>query len=187
MYMLRLLTILLVVLAGSSGCTSRLSTLPPIDSVESQAYRLDSGDRVRLVVFGLPELSGEYGVNDQGMISMPLLQPIAARGVTPNDLETSIEQALQRDLLVEPSVSAEIIQYRPFYILGEVLRPGQYPFVSGMTTLTAVAIGGGFTFRANTDEFQVLRQVDGRVIEGRAGTLALVQPGDTIVVVERLF
>lgn len=180
--------VILFALIGLAACASPGSSLPPLPEESVQPYRLDSGDQVRVIVFGQPDLSGEFRVSDSGNIAIPLIGAIQARGRATRELEQAITSTiLANGLLVNPSVSVEVQTYRPFFILGEVRNPGQYPYVNGMTVSTAVAIGGGFTFRAETNYVSITRQVDGRTIEGRAERNTLVRPGDVIYVFERYF
>jgi len=148
-------------------------------------YRLDSGDELRVVVFGQENLSGTFRVDDAGGISMPLLPPLGVRGQTTVQAKATIEQALAQTLLRNPNVSVQVATFRPFFILGQVNSPGQYPFVSGMTVETAVAIAGGYTYRANTSRVRITRGA--ATNEFRAETNAQVMPGDTIFVRERYF
>ena len=177
------------------GCVTRTATIPEAESVQASSYaplaegpyRLDSGDRLRVVVFGQDGLTTSYAVDSAGSITMPLIGPVPASGKTTQELARLIEQRLRSNYLREPKVTVEIDTYRPFFILGEVVNSGQYPFVSGMTVQTAIAIAGGFTPRANQNEAQVTRQQDGKVIIGTVPITYPVQPGDTILVKERWF
>lgn len=151
-------------------------------------YRLDSGDRLRVVVFGQEDMSGEYAVDGSGFISMPLINQVQARGRTVTEIEKEIAQRLESgNLLVNPSISVQVAQFRPFFVLGEVRQPGQFPYVEGMTVITAVAIAGGFTYRAETDHYTITRTVDGQTVEARGEKTTVVQPGDVILVNERYF
>lgn len=151
-------------------------------------YRLGSGDRVRITVYGQPELTGEYAVDGSGALSFPLIGQVSAGGRSAGELEKTLVDRLQPNYLKNPSVSVEILTYRPFYIVGEVRTPGSYPYVSGMTVLNAVALAGGFTYRAREGDFYVMRQT----AEGGKGRLQAmpdtpVLPGDVITVRERYF
>lgn len=180
--------VILLALIGLGACASPGRSLPPIPTETAGPYRLDSGDQVRVIVFGQPDLSGDFRVNDSGNIAIPLIGAIQARSRSTQELEQAITSTiLANGLLVNPSVSVEVQTYRPFFILGEVRNPGQYPYVNGMTVSTAIAIGGGFTFRAEPDYVSITRQVDDRTIEGRAERNTLVRPGDVIYVFERYF
>ncbi|MBN9006590.1 MAG: polysaccharide export protein [Rhizobiales bacterium] len=158
---------------------------PPV--VHDPAYRLDAGDRLRIVVYGQEGLTNTYLVDAGGHITMPLIGSVAARGRTPAELAAAIAAKLRNGYIREPYVAAEIEAYRPFFILGEVVAPGQYPFVPNMTVESAVAIAGGFSPRAKRDTVTVTH-TDAR------GTVRLVvpattslSPGDTVVVGERWF
>ncbi|MDP2124827.1 MAG: polysaccharide biosynthesis/export family protein [Parvibaculum sp.] len=156
-------------------------------SSEFDAYRLDTGDQLRVTVFGQADLSGDFTVDGTGTISMPLLPPIVARGLTTEEFEAVVAAELGRRLLRNPNVSAQVMQFRPFFILGEVQRAGQYPYVSGMTVQSAVAIAGGYSYRANEDRVRITRNLGDRIVELGVDSKALVMPGDTILVRERYF
>jgi polysaccharide export outer membrane protein len=164
------------------------SDLPPLPSGPFGPYRLGTDDRVRIITFDEKELTGEFHVNDEGNVAIPLLGAIPAKGLTTADLEQSIRQRLEeKKILLDPSVSVEIIDYRPIFVLGEVNKPGQYPYQPGMTVLTAVAVAGGFTYRAKTGGATILRQIEGKSIEGRVARGMEVLPGDVITIQERYF
>lgn len=156
-------------------------------SGEFDAYRLDTGDQLRVTVFGQADLSGDFTVDGTGSISMPLLPPIVARGLTTEEFEAVVAVELGRRLLRNPNVSAQVMQFRPFFILGEVQRAGQYPYVSGMTVQSAVAIAGGYSYRANEDRVRITRNLGDRIVELGVDSKAPVMPGDTILVRERYF
>ena len=162
--------------------------LPPIPDYHAQGYHLGGGDQIRIITFGEDQLTGEFRVDDQGRIAVPLLGGIVAAGLSPQELETSMAQALRkRNLLRDPSVSVEVLAYRPIFVLGEVAKPGQYPYQPGMTVLTAVAIAGGFTYRGVQDYASVIRTTGGNSVEGKAAPGSFVAPGDVIKVFERRF
>ena len=141
-----------------------------------------------MITFGQEQLTGQFRINDRGQLAVPLLGSVPADGLTTAELEHSIEQLLKKkDLLQNPSVSVDVITYRPVFILGEVAKPGQYPYQPGMTVLTAVALAGGFTYRAVTDYASILRTTDGHSVEGRVGRGVLVEPGDVVDIFERRF
>lgn len=151
-------------------------------------YRLGSGDRVRITVFGQPELSKEYQVDASGGLSFPLTGRIEAGGLSARGLEEMLVDKLDPDYVMDASVSVEVLTYRPFYIVGEVRQPGGYPFVSGMTVLNAVALSGGYTYRARENGFYVRRpSVDGRTDYLVATADTPILPGDIITVRERYF
>lgn len=152
---------------------------------QSHSYTLGAGDRVKVTVFGHPDLSGEFEVDGTGLIAMPLIKEVKAADLTARQLEKSIADHLEPDYLRNPRVSVEVLSYRPFYIIGEIKEPGSYPYVSGMTAWNAVALAGGFTYRAKTG--YVLLRRGSRDAAQQVPLDALVQPGDVIEVAERFF
>jgi polysaccharide export outer membrane protein len=173
-----------IALWGCGGPTADLTTTA---NATGGAYRLDSGDHLRIVVYGDQQLSGDYIVDDEGAISMPLINRIEARGLTPTDLEQTLTKRLADGFLVDPSVNVQVQGMRPFFILGEVKQPGQYSYANSMTVLSAVAVAGGFTYRAKTDYVQITRRDGEKVVKGRADLSSLVEPGDVVFVYERFF
>lgn len=161
--------------------------LAPALAQDTQArgddYRLGAGDRVRVTVFGHADLSGEFEIDGTGHIAMPLIREIEAAGRTARELEGVVADRLEPDYLRNPQVSVEVLSYRPFYILGEIKQPGSYPYVNGMTVWNAVALAGGFTYRARTNTV-ILRRAGA---EQRVPMDSPVQPGDVIEVRERFF
>lgn len=150
------------------------------------AYTLDSGDRVRIVIFRHEDLSGEFEVDGTGAFAMPLIGEVDAAGLSTRQLEERIAERLRDGYLVDPQVSIEVLNYRPFFILGEVNQPGQYPYASGMSVINAVALAGGFTFRAKENGIAVQRGGSGApqvVVTPDTPIL----PGDIIRVPERFF
>ena len=162
--------------------------LPPLAEATQHGYRLGPGDEVRLITFGEEQLTGDFKVNDAGRLALPLLGAVPAAGQTTAELQRSIEsELLAKKLFRDPSVSVEVSAYRPVFILGEVTRPGEYPYQPGMTVLSAVAIAGGFTYRAVEDYASIVRKVDDHASEGKVARSTLVSPGDVITVFERRF
>jgi polysaccharide export outer membrane protein len=165
-------------------------SLPVMQNSDATAtYKLASGDRVAITVFGHEDLSGEFEINGAGMISMPLISDVDAAGLTVNELEVAIVDALQPDYLINPIVSAEILTFRPIYIIGEVINPGSYPYTNGMTVINAVAVAGGFSYRAKKSKVVILREDDNddEAIEIKVDFDTVVLPGDVIEVPERFF
>jgi polysaccharide biosynthesis/export protein len=150
-------------------------------------YTLDSGDRLRVVVFGQEGLTSTYAVDAGGAITMPLIGSVKARGLTATQLSASIGARLRQGFIREPSVAVEIEAYRPFFILGEVMMPGQYPYVANMTVETAVAIAGGFAPRAYRDSVDLTRAGAAGSLRRNVPVATSVRPGDTITVGERWF
>ena len=151
------------------------------------AYLLDSGDKLRVVVFGQDGLSNSYAVDAAGNITMPLIGAVSARAHSTSGLSQSIAAKLRNGYIREPHVAVEIEAYRPFFILGEVTAPGQYPYVANMTAETAIAIAGGFSPRAYKGTVQVTRTADGQLYRGKVPLGFQLRPGDTILVSERWF
>ena len=127
------------------------------DVNEKASYRLGSGDRVRIMIYREDDLSGEFEVDGSGAISLPLVGEVKAAGLNLREFEETVADAYRDGYLVDPRVSVEVLNYRPFYILGEVKNPGKYPYVSGITVLNAVAMAGGFTYRAREGKAEILR------------------------------
>lgn len=174
--------------AAVAGCQSMPATV--VEEATSRTvgdYQLGSGDRIRLSVFGESELSGEYVVSGAGILSIPLAGDINARGQTITEVQRAVELALRQGFILNPQVSAEVLTYRPFYVLGEVNRPGTYPYAVGLTVLNAVATAGGFTYRGDTRRVFIRR--DGNLNEEAFALSSSLQvaPGDTIRIGERRF
>ncbi len=167
------------------------ATQPPQGGAPATAepgYQLGSGDRVRITVFGQPDLSGEYAVDGMGTLAFPLIGQLRAGGHTASELEHAIVAKLKPNYLKDPRVAVEVLTYRPFYIVGEVKTPGSYPYVSGMTVLNAVALAGGFTYRAREESFYLTRtEKDGTKNRVNAAPETQVLPGDVVTVRERYF
>lgn len=154
---------------------------------EDGPYLLDTGDKLRIFVYGQPSLSRLYTVDHEGRISVPLIGHVHARGKTTSSLEGTIKARLGAQYVKDPHVTVDIQQNRPFFILGEVRTAGQYPYVSGMTVQSAVAIAGGFSERANERKFQITRRINGIVEKMDVPADYVMLPGDTIQVYERWF
>lgn len=150
-------------------------------------YKLGPNDHTRIIVYGQPTLTGEYVLDGNGVLAFPLIGNVAATGKTPTQLQREIADKLDPDYLHNPSVSVEVSTRRPFYVIGEVQKPGSYPFVTDMTVLNAVATAGGQTYRANMGRFYVKRMQNGRTVRVAATQETRLQPGDTVEVRERFF
>jgi polysaccharide biosynthesis/export protein len=175
---------------GPAGLAYGPPPPPPVALVAGAplpSYTLDSGDRLRVVVFGQDTLTNSYGVDAAGNITLPLIGAVHARGLTTSELSGALAARLRQGFLREPHVAVEVELYRPFFILGEVNFPGQYPYVPNMTAETAVAIAGGFTPRAFRPTVQLSRPVDGMVARQLVPVITQMNPGDTVVVDERWF
>lgn len=152
-----------------------------------QEYQLGAGDKVKVTVFGHEDLSGEFEVNGVGQISMPLIQLVQVAGLTAEEAELAIAEKLSPGYLKNPRVSVSVLNYRPFYIIGEVNKPGSYPFVNGMTVLNAIALAGGFTYRAKKSKVTITRADDPQEKKRSTSPDTPVLPGDIIEVPERYF
>jgi protein involved in polysaccharide export with SLBB domain len=151
-------------------------------------YRLGANDRVRIIVFGQPTLTGEYTLDGNGVLAFPLIGSVAASGQSPTQLQKAIAAKLDPDYLQNPSVSAEVITRRPFYVIGEVQKPGNYPYVTDMTALQAVAMAGGYTYRARQNNLYLKRlDANGRMVRVAATPETKIRPGDTVEIKERYF
>ncbi len=150
-------------------------------------YRIGPGDKLNITVFGQSDLSGPVVVDGSGRIAFPLLGQVDAAGKTLSELQAEITAALDRDFLVDPKVSIEIANHRPFFILGQVNKPGSYPYIEGMTVRMAVALAGGFTRRARESPVTLIRGDDPDKKEHEVELDETVLPGDTIQVERRLF
>ncbi|MBI1180265.1 MAG: polysaccharide export protein [Alphaproteobacteria bacterium] len=152
--------------------------------MQPSGYKLGSGDEVRVTVFNHADLSGQFVVNGEGVISLPLVGDIKAGGLTASEVEAQIKDALEPDYLKNASVSVDVMNYRPFYILGEVNKPGSYPYVAGMRVVNAVALSGGYTVRASQGKIYIERGTQKKM---PADPQTLVLPGDIVHVPERFF
>jgi len=163
------------------------ATLAPAPSIADDRYVLGPTDKLRLTVFGEDSLSGEYMIGSDGRISLPLIGNIKAAGLTVSQLQDEITTAYKNGYVKDPKISAEVISARPFFILGEVKTPGQYPFVAGLTALNAVATAGGFTYRARTGVVYIRHTNELKEREVNLTPTTPVMPGDTIRIAERWF
>jgi len=182
---LRPLLAALVLILGPQAAAQQAEA--PAAADRTAAYRLGTGDRVKVVVFGESDLSGTFEVGSTATLSMPLIGEVPAGGLTVRELEHRIAAMLRDGFLKEPQVGAEVVNYRPFYIIGEVHRPGSYAYVNNMTVLTAVALGGGFTHRARESKAWLTRAGDPEKKEVLVENTAVVMPGDVIRIDERFF
>ena len=153
----------------------------------SREYQLGPGDLLRIVVFGHEDLSGEFEVKGSGHVSLPLIREVNAVGLTLRQFEQAVTDALKPDFLLNPRVSVDVLNYRPFYIIGEVKRPGSYPYVNGMTVVNAIALSGGYTYRARENKVLITRAGDSEKKQQPADHKTPVLPGDVIEVPERFW
>ena len=177
--------LLVLALAWITACSSTLDRLPELGPERDAHYALGPGDVLQITVYDQPDLTGTYHISDSGSLAMPIIGALPAQGLTLQQLQRELIQRLQAKVVKAADVTLQVTEYRPFFILGEVKTPGSYPYVPNMTVLTAVAIAGGFTFRASQGEVSITRQTTGQPHEARAPRAARILPGDTIYVFER--
>ncbi len=194
--------LLLVTLAAFSlaGCTRRQAVYyappgqggpygaaGPAYAAQGVPYILDTGDRLRVSVFGQEGVSNSYLVDAAGYVNIALIGPVPARGLTAAALAQAITARLREGFVREPHVGVEVEAYRPFYILGEVNAPGQYPYQPGMSVETAIAVAGGYSPRADKRNAQLTRAINGAPMKSKVPLQTQLRPGDTVNVGERWF
>lgn len=173
---------------GLAACSTNYDGLTMQSMGTPPAYKLDAGDRIAVNVFGEDNLSGEYEVDQSGIVSLPLAGRINVANLTTQDAERTIAKRLSEGFVSKPNVTVSVVRYRPFYVLGEVAKPGGYPFYSGATVLSAVAVAGGYTYRAEKFGVRLLRQGgDGTSQPQKITPGEYIQPGDIVIVPERWF
>lgn len=174
----------------SAGSGSYGATVQPADPVAAgsvAAYRLGSGDKISVSVFGEADLSGEFLVGDNGRVDLPLIGAVQARGQSVTQFQNAVVKRYSGGYLKDPKISVSVLNYRPFFIQGEVGKGGEYPYKAGLTIQDAVAIAGGYTYRANTGKAFVRRAGQDREVEVQTSQRVAISPGDIIRVPERFF
>lgn len=167
---------------------SLISLLTLSAPVSAQDYILSKGDKLSIVVFDNVDLSGEFEIDASGRINYPLVGPFAAAGKTVAILTEDLTAALDKDYLVNPQLTIEVLSYKPIFLMGQVSAPGSYPYSNGMVVREAVATAGGYTRRADPNDIVIIRQnAEGSTVEIEADENTAVMPGDTIEVFRRLF
>ena len=187
---LRKIGLVIFATLGSLALTScgGVGSLASIPAPPGGEYRVGTGDTLQIAVQDLEAADGEYTVDDSGKISLPMVKEIDVRGLTFREIGSKIEdQYRSAGILTSPIVNVQPGALRPYYVLGEVNRPGEFTYRQGMTVLAAVSAAGGYTYRASTGEVEITRTIDGREVVGRADETTVVQPGDRIRVFERWF
>lgn len=181
-----LLVGLLVLAAAPARAEDAALAMPAAPTASASEYVLGIGDKLKIIVFGEDALSGEFEVSSTGMLAMPLVGEIKAADRTVADVKRTLTSTLASGYLRDPRVSVEVMNYRPFFILGEVMKPGSYTYVNGMTVVNAVAMAGGYTYRADEDDIQMKRGgPDAKEAPVKEETPVL--PGDVIRVPEKFF
>jgi polysaccharide biosynthesis/export protein len=177
----------IVLAAILAACATNASLRGPYDVATGGPYLLDTGDVLRVTVYGETDLTNTYAVDDRGYISFPLTGPIEVRGATTQIAVARLTAALAKGYLRNPNVAVEVAEYRPFFIQGEISAPGKYSYVYGMTARAAISTAGGFTDTANRDRVVIYRPQGGKMAKGRVDLDFPIFPGDTIVVEDRWF
>lgn len=172
-----------------AGCAS--SAAFPVETADqpdiNQSYPLRAGETLQVITYGEETLTGEFAIGANGVLSFPLVGDIKAAGLTPSALGKSISAALANGYVLNPQVNVEVKNYRPIYILGEVNKPGEYPYIPDMTILAAIAKADGFTYRAQQKQIFIKRSDQPREVKIRLGSNTRIYPGDTIRITERFF
>jgi protein involved in polysaccharide export with SLBB domain len=183
------LTLLFLAAIATSAPAAPQNTVSPRETPPpaSGDYLLGPGDKLKMVTYGEDALSGEFLVSDGGEVAVPLVGNVRAAGLSIDGFQEHVRAALADGYLKDPRVAIEVEDYRPFYILGEVNKPGNYPFVAGLTVLNAVATASGFTYRANTHRVFIKGDTEAKEHAVTITAATRVQPGDTIRVGERYF
>ena len=183
------LAVLGLAVAGLAGC----ATDPPPLNVSADAalqtgYRLDSGDKLHIIVYNETTMTGDYEISPDGNVDFPLIGAVPVRGLSIKQAVAAISTKLADGLFNNPQVNIEVLTYRPYYILGEVAKPGEYPFVPGLTVTQAIASAGGFTYRANKSKAFIVRATatGEKTVKFSEGVIKVL-PGDTIRIGERYF
>lgn len=188
-FAVRVLPLIALLMAGCShgGPATGSGEIVDAETRVVEPYRLDAADKLRITTFGEPSLTGEFQVSDAGTVSFPLIGPVRATGLTINEFQKSVAAKLRDGYLRDPKVSVELLGYRPYYILGEVNKPGEYPYMPGLTVMKAVATANGFTYRANTKRVYIKRPRDQAEVRYPLTATIRVAPGDIIRIEERFF
>lgn len=182
--------IAVMLMLGLGGCGGSVPLAPNSSLVSADVqYRLAPGDRLHVIVFGEETLTGDYVLTSAGNLTFPLVGNIPASEKTVEELQDALARALGQGYINDPRVSIQVVSYRPFYILGEVNRPGEYPVATGLTIQQAVASAGGYTYRANMRKVYLKRATETRehLIDLRKAPGLIVRAGDTIRITERHF
>jgi protein involved in polysaccharide export with SLBB domain len=177
-----------------SGCSGG-ANLGPVSAEEQQSYvdaatarpRLQSGDKIRITVYGEDKLSGDFEIDPSGLVSLPLAGTVKAAGLTQTELETELSRKFRTEYLRNPKVTVTIASFRPFYILGEVAKPGEYPYRSGLNIISATALAGGPTYRASKSTVLIQRMGESGMKEYPMSSNVPILPGDLVRVPERYF
>ena len=189
---------LALLLAACSG-TPDLDLGRPTSSADQQSFaaatdapkaseiKVEAGDKLHITVFGEDKLTGDYQIDTGGYVALPLAGTIKAAGLTTPQLEKTLEARFRKTSLRDPKITVEVMTFRPFYVLGEVQKPGEYPYRPGLNVLSAIAIAGGATYRATTSEVLIQRAGTTTMQKLPQSPTVNVMPGDLVRVPERFF
>jgi polysaccharide export outer membrane protein len=170
------------------ACSSPLGSLPPVSAASASEYRLQPGDELLVTIQDVAQADRSYIIDSGGTISLPLLQEVKVAGLSVREVENRIAEGFRaRELLKNPIISVQPGALRPFYVIGEVNSPGEINYRQGMTVLSAISAAGGYTYRAQEGQVEVVRTVNGQEVRSKASEDTLIQPGDRIRVYERWF
>ncbi len=170
--------------------TAMVQTIAPATTpgvTDDEHYTLGSGDKIKITVYGEDDLGGEFAIDGTGHVQLPLIGQVTVVGLTLHQFVAAVTTALQNGYLKDPKVSVQVVNYRPFYIIGEVNKPGEYPYENGLTVLRAVALAGGYTYRANDDKVYVRRVTQSDESTMPADSKVRIYPGDIVRIPERIF
>jgi protein involved in polysaccharide export with SLBB domain len=186
------LSVLLLIFAAAVGCDGPRGIVNSLEAetpaATTDTYRLSPGDKLKVTVFNEADLTGEFQVNERGNVAFPLAGEIKASGSTPDEFRERLTQRLRGKFVKNPRVSIEMVNYRPFNVLGEVRNAGQYPYRPGLSVQDAVAMAGGFTYRANNRTVYIRRaDAAGEITVNTDGEKVPILPGDNLRVPERYF
>jgi protein involved in polysaccharide export with SLBB domain len=190
MYRVVLCSAALAVAVLISGCAANSlsdAEQKAIAQAATAPAKLQPGDKIKITVYGEDKLSGDYELDQSGQISLPLAGTITAQGLTQSELEQALTKKFRSQYLKDPKVTVTIAGLEPYYIMGEVTKPGQYAYQSGLNVLTALAIAGGPTYRANRNTVQIQRRGENAMHDYPISTTVPILPGDVIKVPERYF
>ena len=186
----RLAVAVCLLLAACGGASAPSATPEDLDRLRAAAAappQLQPGEKIRVTVFGENSLSGEYQIDPSGFVSLPLAGTVKAAGLTRNDLAKELEASLRSSYLKDPKVTVSILEFRPFFILGEVEKPGSYPYSSGLNVMSAIATAGGTTYRASQSTVLIQHAGEGEMRAYDASKSIPILPGDIIQVPRRYF
>jgi len=181
------LAVTMMLLSGCAGSSLSEAEKQSLAAAATAPAKLQPGDKIRITVYGEDKLSGDYQLDQSGQISLPLAGTITAQGLTQSEFEQALTKKFRSQYLKDPKVTVTIATLEPYYMMGEVQKPGQFPYQSGLNVLTALAIAGGPTYRANRNTVQIQRRGETTMHDYPISTTVPILPGDVIKVPERYF